>query len=343
MTSTARRRWSRELEIEIDGIALSSRGPVLVHGYEPPAGGMWIDEVIPGKLAALDRSSGETIWQSPCEVGYGRGFGAGFGENGEVLVLGPSGAGHRIVRMNAETGELLAAEGIEPFDEAQVYEDVCVCVSAGQVVAVSTVMMGEAWRFTREGQRFHQVARSGDRILVVHSDRRTHQKGVLALDVVTGELIEQVLPPSLSAVHQMAVDGEHMALLTADVAGLLTPELASSFLLDLARREGPSGDPVTDTLTLLGLSLGEGGARAAWYEILSTEPGQDLPDASITADSGKLYDSSGAMVEVRDLLSGRALGDWTIPGLDEQVGWQVSQGAGLLAEEHRVSVFELPA
>ena len=59
MTTTARRRWSRELEVEIDGIALAPDGPILVHGYDAPAGGMWIDEVIPGKLAALDRSSGE--------------------------------------------------------------------------------------------------------------------------------------------------------------------------------------------------------------------------------------------------------------------------------------------
>jgi hypothetical protein len=33
----------------------------------------------------------------------------------------------------------------------------------------------------------------------------------------------------------------------------------------------------------------------------------------------------------------------TLPGLDERIAWQVSQGAGLLAEETRASVFELPA
>ena len=343
MTTTARRRWSRELEVEIDGIALASEGPALVHGYEAPAGGMWLDEVIPGKLAALDRSSGETVWQSPCEVGYGRGFGAGFGENREVLVLGPSSNGHRIVRMDSASGKLLGAESIDAFDVGHVYEDVCICASAGCIFAVSTVMMSEAWRFQREGQRFHQVQRSGDRILVVHSDRKTHRKGVLALDVVTGEVAEQVLPLSLAAVHGMAVDGDHMAILTADVAGLLTPELAGRFLGELSALEDASGDMAVDTLTLLGLSLESGPGVAAWFDILSTRPGQDLPEVSITADSGKLYKSSGALVEVRDLLSGRALGDWTIPGLDEQVGWQVSQGAGLLAEEHRVSVFELPA
>ena len=47
--------------------------------------------------------------------------------------------------------------------------------------------------------------------------------------------------------------------------------------------------------------------------------------------------------EVRDALTGRPLGEWAVPGLDERVGWQVSQGALLLAEEERVSIFELPA
>lgn len=46
---------------------------------------------------------------------------------------------------------------------------------------------------------------------------------------------------------------------------------------------------------------------------------------------------------MRDALTGRMLGDWAVPGLDERVGWTVAQGAGLLAEETRVSLFELPA
>ena len=74
MTRTARRRWTRELENTlVDGIALGANGPVLLHGYEDPVGGKWIDSVIPGKLAALDRTSGSVLWSSPCEVGYGRG------------------------------------------------------------------------------------------------------------------------------------------------------------------------------------------------------------------------------------------------------------------------------
>jgi hypothetical protein len=343
MTTTARRRWSRDLEFEIDGIALSSEGPVLVHGYEAPAGGMWIDEVIPGKLVALHRSTGETLWHSPCEVGYGRGFGAGFGEGDEIIVLGPSSTGHRIIRMDTGTGKLLGAEGIDAFDEAHVHGDICVCANAGQVFAVSSAVMQEAWRFSREGQRFHQIGRAGDRVFVVHSDLGTQHKGVLALDAITGEVAQTILAPTLSTLSAMAVDGANMVLLTADVAALLPTELATRLLADLERLEGDRADIVVDRSTLLGLSLESGTPQVTWYEILSTELDSHEPEVGITADSGKLYISRGAMVEVRDLVSGRRLGDWTIPGLDEQVAWQVSHGAGLLAEEHRISVFELPA
>ena len=63
----------------------------------------------------------------------------------------------------------------------------------------------------------------------------------------------------------------------------------------------------------------------------------------ISLDSGKLYMADGALLDVRDGLTGRGLGQLTLPGLDERIAWEVSQGAGLLAEETRASVFELPA
>src|SRR5262245_57028900 len=118
MTRTARRRWSREFKSEIDGIVLGESGPVFVHGYDPPAGGKWIDSVIPGKLGAFDRNTGETLWMSPCEVGYGRGFGSGFGVENDVVILGPSLKGHRIARMAGATGELIGAKEIGAFDQA---------------------------------------------------------------------------------------------------------------------------------------------------------------------------------------------------------------------------------
>lgn len=342
MTSTARRRWARELSSEIDGIAMGPEGPILVHGYDAPAGGMWTDEAIPGKLGAMDRSTGETLWSSPCEVGYGRGFGAGFCGSSEVIVLGPSTHGHRIVRMDASTGKLLGAESIEAFDEALVAEDVCVCANASTVFAIATSVMKEAWRFNLPGHRIHQVERAGDRVLVLHSDKATKQKGVLALDAVTGSVAGTIVPATLSEVYSMVVDGDQMVLLSADVAGHLPAELAGKFLGELSENEDDFGDMLVDRMTLLGFSLTGTAGVANWYHILATSK-QEMPDASITADSGKLYVSDGVLVCARDLLTGRTLGDWTIPGLDEQVGWQVSHGAGLLAEEHRLSIFELPA
>ncbi|MED6333874.1 MAG: hypothetical protein VYE81_00635 [Planctomycetota bacterium] len=343
MTSTARRRWSRELDIEIDGIAFGTEGPALVHGYDPPAGGMWVDDVIPGKLGALDRHSGETLWFSPCEVGYGRGFATGFGGAEEVIVLGPSQQGHRIVRMERETGKLLGVEGIGEFDEALVFEDLCLCASARRVFAITTSMMSEAWVYQPEKERIHHIARCGDRVLVDYSNLETRCHGVMALDVTTGEPVASLVPCRLPEIHGIAASDDEAVILTADLQAALPPKLAGRFLVDLGERE-EDGEVAADTLSMLGLSAQAADDEAgAWYEILSTAPVESAPEVSITSDSGKLYVVQGAMLEARDILTGRALGQWAIPGLDEQVAWQVCCGAGLLAEEKRVSVFELPA
>ena len=73
-------------------------------------------------------------------------------------------------------------------------------------------------------------------------------------------------------------------------------------------------------------------------------PGDDVERLIRFEGPAQLADqiARGALLEVRDGLSGRTLGDLTLPGLDERVAWKVSQGAGLLAEETRATVFELP-
>ena len=48
------------------------------------------------------------------------------------------------------------------------------------------------------------------------------------------------------------------------------------------------------------------------------------------------------LLEVRDQLTGRLLGDLVVPGLDEFVAWSVADGAFLVAEETRATVFEVP-
>lgn len=342
---TARRRWSKELEKELDGIAFASEGPVLIHGYDAPAEGMWIDDVIPGTLGALDRHTGERLWLSPCEVGYGRGFGAGFDREREIVVLGPSARGHLAIRVARENGRILGAESIEAFDDALVHPDLCVCVNARGVFAISTTTLATVWEYSREGERYHHVARCGQRALVVFSLSSTGRQGVLALDARTGQPERVLLPPEQESIHGLAGERDEAVVLTSDLYRALPAELASQFLEDLSRREEESATSSnTDTLSLLGLSASaEEGQAASWFEILARQPSDSLPECSITVDSGKLYLASGAVLEVRDLLTGRPLGGWTIPGLDEHVAWQVCDGAGLLAEEHRISVFELPA
>jgi hypothetical protein len=342
---TARRRWSREFEKEVDGIAFGPEGPVLVHCYDPPAEGMWIDDVIPGSLAALDRHGGDVVWTAPCEIGYGRGFGAGFGAQDEIVVLGPSSQGHRIVRMARDNGRLLAAESIEAFDVALVHADLCLCLNAARVSAISTRAMSEVWEYSREGERYHHIGRCGDRLLVVFSQAKTSRQGVLALDVRTGARIGTLLPARQPVIHGLATDRDEAAILTADLESALPPELASQLLIELSRQEDEQGlSAGGDTLSLLGLSArAEEGDAPAWFRVLSRDEVSTVPEYSITANSGKLYLVHGALLEVRDLLTGRGLGGWTMPGLDEQIAFLVSEGAGLLAEEQRVSVFELPA
>jgi hypothetical protein len=149
------------------------------------------------------------------------------------------------------------------------------------------------------------------------------------------------MAPSVTVVHAIAVTEGVLVALTCDLDRVLPPEALAEFTLELARHpdQGPR-----DNLSLLALRVdARPGDMPLWYEILETRQVDELPEVSISADSGKVYVERGALLEARDALTGRALGEWTIPGLDDQIAWQVVDGAGLLAEETRVSVFELPA
>lgn len=341
MTNTAKRRWSRELENEVDGIAFGPTGPVLLHGYDPPAGGKWIDDVIPGKLGAFDRATGERLWIAPCEVGYGRGFGAGIGQQGQVLVLGPSQGGHRMVRMAAADGELLEAADIEPFDDAVVRPDVVVCANARTVWGIDTLDLQERWRYEREGERYHGIARDEGSVFVTVSNPETGKYGVARLDADTGQFDGYIVAPSLPVIRDLDCTGNTVAIVTADLETMLEDSDRMEFITQLAQHpdEGPR-----DTLSLVALRANGGpGEGPLWFRILETKPVDDLPDVSITGDSGKLYVERRALLAAVDAVTGRPLGDWTVPGLDEKVAWTVVDGAGLLAEETRVSVFELPA
>ena len=341
MTSTAKRRWSRELETQIDGIAFAATGPVVLHGYEAPAGGKWIDSVIPGRLMAFDRNAGDLLWRVPCEVGYGRGFGAGIVAEDRIVVLGPSLAGHRICHMSLSDGELIDAAEIEPFDEALVGPDLCIGATAARVWGIDTSNMVGAWEYSREGERYHHVERVGDRVLVVFSHSGRPGQGILRLDAETGEHEGNLLEPSQPVIHGLAGGGEMLVALTCDLARSLSPEAQESLEMELAEHLGGG---LSDTLSLLALRIdGELGDDASWHRVLETRELDELPEASILMDNEKLYLERGAHLQAIDGWSGRALGEWAVPGLDERVDWRVVDGAGLLAEETRVSVFELPA
>jgi hypothetical protein len=338
MLRTARRRWSRELPSLIDGIALGSSGPVIVHGYDQPAGGKWIDSVIPGRLLALDRTSGEIRWNSPCEVGYGRGFGAGFGSEKEVVVLGPGQQGHRIVRMNLENGELVAAREIGAFDEARVDPDLCICISPRRLTALHTSKLGEAWNFGASGERYHGISRDGERLWVVYKNERLGRQGVLCLEASSGEPIGRLLEPRQRSVLALTAEAGLVAMVVSNVEEAIPPDALQKVGLPNATgvriKQGPA--------LLVLASRGAGVERPLWFSALDGELEADYPDVGLRVDSGKLYIARGATLQVRDLVSGRALGQQTIPGLDEHVAWTVSQGAFLLAEETRISIFEVP-
>jgi len=340
MTRTARRRWTRELTSEVDGIAVGETGPVLLHGYDPPAGGLWVDSAIPGKLASLDRSTGEVLWVSPCEVGYGRGFGAGFGGDNDAIVLGPSAGGHRIVRMSLDNGELVSVAEIDTFDEALVGADLCICASAQRVFGTDTAGLEEVWSYSKKGERYHHIGRTAKRIFVVFTQDSTKKQGVLSLDAATGRPKGLLLAPTQSVIHDLCVDEGALCVLIGNLAAALPQEILLEHLVNNPDDDGSSAEG----LALLALDPdGKEGDAPLWYETVKRSDEGEEPEMALSADCGKLYIINGALLEVRDALTGRPLGDWAIPGLDERVGWMVSQGGGLLAEETRVSVFELPA
>ncbi|QDU66014.1 hypothetical protein [Engelhardtia mirabilis] len=344
MTRSARRRWTADLESEIDGLALSAQGPVVLHVYDPPAGGKWIDDAIPGKVGAFDRQTGERLWVSPCEVGYGRGFGAGIGEESELVILGPSQGGHRMVRMSLDDGVLLGVESVPEFDEALVSPDLCICVGLKAITAVHTTPMVESWRVAGAGRRFHRAARAGNMLYVVYSTKDSRHQGVLAMRVDNGKLIRELVEPNQPAIHDLCAGEGVFAIVVEDLESALPPEAARDFALRQLTREDVDHDFAASGPTPgLVVHEADSGERPMWYEPLGATPaGDDLGEASVAIDSGKLYLARGALLSVRDVLTGRLLGELAVPGLDEHVAWSVKNGAFLLAEETRVSVYEIP-
>jgi hypothetical protein len=208
------------------------------------------------------------------------------------------------------------------------------------VFAVDSSSLTEAWEYSREGERYHQAVMLGDRVLVSFSARNGGQ-GVLALDAATGAFAEILLPALLPVVHGLVATGGVAVLLTESLDKVLEGAAASDLMRSVALHPGGG---LRDTLSLLAIApQGSSTAEPRWLQVLETKDHDELPEASVSGDSGKLYLERGNQLDALDALSGRPLGAWTVPGLDERVDWRVAAGAGLLAEEERVSVFELLA
>ncbi|MEO0652518.1 MAG: hypothetical protein AAFZ65_17730, partial [Planctomycetota bacterium] len=331
MNRSARRRWSTDPECEIDGIVVGPSGPIVLHGYDPPAGGKWVDDVIPGKVLGYDRQSGERLWASPCEVGYGRGFGAGFDSEGALVILGPSQGGHRISRMSASDGVLLGVEAVPEFDEAHVADDLCICVGPTSITGVLTAAMIPAWHFKKAGYRFHRAARAGNRLYVTYSKKQGKTLRLLALDAVEGSFLGEITPPDQKGIIGLCASAEAVAMVVDDLEAALPPEQARDFMLRrLTQDDDASGEgPAAGVLVFDGADP----TRILWFEDLSGGGDDGFDEPTVRIDSGKLYVARGALLEVRDQLTGRSLGEVVVPGLDEFVAWGISDGAFLMAEE----------
>jgi hypothetical protein len=242
--------------------------------------------------------------------------------------------------MSLENGELVDMGDVSTFDEAIVFPDVCICASKRRIFATGTEKLTERWSYAKKGERYHHIGRLGDRVFVVYTRDVVKKQGVLCLSASKGKAAGHLLGANQSVIHDIAVDDRAVVVLTSDLEAALPREI----LLERLLESRDDLEPSADRLALLALDpTGSEGDAPLWFDSIDVSSDDEYPEVSISADSGKLYVVRGALLEVRDALTGRTLGDWAIPGLDERVGWMVSQGAGILAEETRVSVFELPA
>ena len=242
--------------------------------------------------------------------------------------------------MSLSTGELEGVSNIPAFDDAVIGPDLCLCSTAGQLFAVDSETLEVVWEVgASEGRRFHHVRRAGDRALAVFSEVETGGHGVLSHDVSEGSDELMLVAPVQPTIHDLAVTGDVVVLTTSHLDSLLPPDSAAELAMEMEEQGGEE-----DKLSIVALRYdADPGDAPLWYRILASDE-EDVPEeVALHADSGKVYLERGSYLEAMDALTGRQLGDWIVPGLDEMVAWGVADGAGLLAEESRVSLFELPA
>ena len=98
---------------------------------------------------------------------------------------------------------------------------------------------------------------------------------------------DALLQPVMPLIRGVGASGSTVAIVTCELEFLLDPDNRMDFMLQLASHpdEGPR-----DTLSIAAMRADAASGEAPlWYRILETSPVDDLPDLSITADSGKFY------------------------------------------------------
>ena len=214
------------------------------------------------------------------------------------------------------------------------------CASPSRPATCAGIMtspMLEVWSYTRAptSATTSPVALERQRPTSSTRTRTLRRQGVLRLDVESGDLVRR-LPrdPEYPVIHDLVCneDGSLRSFWWAidrstDATRPVRPRL-STLRLEAFR----TGGHVTSRTPL-------------WSESDRTdESPDDLPDVSISMDSGQaLHRQRRPARGPRRAHRTERWASMTLPGLDERIAWQVSQGAGLLAEETRASVFELPA
>jgi hypothetical protein len=155
-----------------------------------------------------------------------------------------------------------------------------------------------------------------------------------------------VVDVSQPSIEGLVFDDGIACMLAGDLEAALQEDQRRDFQLQRLLADDSSDGGSTDGLleALVGLDTTDPKQpQVRWHKVLeATRDGEELGEPSIAMDSGKLYVARGALLTVLDALSGRELGELVVPALDEYVAWQVKDGAFLLAEETRATVYEIP-
>src|SRR6185369_2212943 len=101
------------------------------------------------------------------------------------------------------------------------------------VFSIDTEGLTEGWEHSRGGERYHHLARAGDKLFVVYTHSSTGRQGVMRLDAQTGEVEAEVLAPRQPVIHGITAHADGIVLLTRDLTVALPVEVVGGFLVEL--------------------------------------------------------------------------------------------------------------